>query len=86
MMGRPHCGERTMPGPSHMSWDDLPGWTFEVEEVSVGVGRVRGVDRAGRSVQITGSDLEQLLEHCRRTAIRIKDDVPGRPHGGRGSD
>jgi hypothetical protein len=48
----------------------LPGWTFEVEEISAGVYRVRGVDRAGRSVEQTGTDPDAVLEECRRWAAR----------------
>jgi hypothetical protein len=42
----------------------LPGWSFEIEERSAGVYRVRGTDLAGRTVEITGTDPDTLLERC----------------------
>ena len=51
--------------------EDLPGWSFEMDEVSAGVYRVRGVDRAGRSVEASGTDPDVLLEACKQAARRI---------------
>lgn len=50
----------------------LPGWFFDVEEMSAGVYRVRCVDEAGRSVEVTGTDPDVLLEQCRQSAARIQ--------------
>lgn len=51
--------------------DDIPGWSFRVEEVSAGVYRVRGLDEAGHSVEATGTDPDDVMEECRRSAARI---------------
>ncbi len=51
------------------------GWSFNVEEVSAGVYRVRGADRSGRSVEATGTDPDALLEQCKRDAFRMSGQV-----------
>jgi hypothetical protein len=51
---------------------DLPGWVFDVDEVSASVFHVRGVDQVGRSVEATGTDPDTLLAECRLTAERIQ--------------
>ena len=48
-----------------IEFPDLPGWTFNVEEVSFGVYRVFGRDEAGRSIAKSGTDPDTLLEECR---------------------
>jgi hypothetical protein len=53
------------------TFPELPGWNFQTAEVSAGVYRVRGMDRAGRSVEKTGTDAEALLESCRQLAREI---------------
>lgn len=47
------------------------GWSFQVEEVSAGVYQVTGTDRAGRRVTLTGTEPEEVLEECKRNAMRI---------------
>lgn len=54
------------------TFPELPGWAFEVDEVSAGVYRVRGVDEAGRSVESTGTDPEALLASCRSSAGKMR--------------
>jgi hypothetical protein len=56
--------------------EDLPGWFFEVDEISAGVYKVRGVDEAGRSVEATGTDPDILLEDCKKSAAKMRDAVP----------
>lgn len=57
---------------------DLPGWVFEVSEESAGVFRVRGIDRDGRSVEVTGTDPEKLFAECRSQAKQMQiDSKPG---------
>jgi hypothetical protein len=51
---------------------ELPSWIFDVEEVSAGVYKVRGVDRSGRIVEGTGTDPYKLLEECRIEARRLR--------------
>ncbi len=67
--------------------NDLSGWLFHIDEVSAGVYQVRGVDRAGRKVQKTGTDPDALLEECKRAAVKIIQGnftsplaIPFRPH------
>jgi hypothetical protein len=54
------------------TYSDLPDWTFEIDEVSAGVYRVKGTDDAGRSVEATGTDPDVLLDDCKRSAARIR--------------
>lgn len=63
------------------TFPELPGWTFEMDEVSAGVYRVRGVDEAGRSVESTGTDPDALLASCRSSAGTMKASAsrPGPP-------
>jgi hypothetical protein len=51
--------------------EDPPGWSFSSEEVSAGVYRLRGVDSAGRSVEATGTDYDELLTRLKRQAAEI---------------
>jgi hypothetical protein len=46
--------------------DDLPEWSFSVDEVSAGVYRAAGLDLAGRSVQTTSTDPEAALQDAGR--------------------
>ena len=50
---------------------DLSSWLFRIDEVSAGVYQAHGVDRAGRSVQKTGTDPDILLEECKQAAAEI---------------
>ena len=50
----------------------LEGWTFDVDEVSAGVYRVRGTHSDGRLVEALGTELTALLERCRADARSLK--------------
>ena len=50
---------------------DLPAWHFDMDEVSAGVYEVIGRDSAGHAVSAKGTDLDSLLEQCRREARKI---------------
>ena len=50
---------------------ELPGWSFDVDEVSAGVYKVFGKDRAGRIVEATGIGPDELLEKCKLAALEI---------------
>ncbi len=54
-----------------IEFPELPGWAFEVEEVSFGVFRVSGHDVDGRSIVRTGTDPDGLLEVTRLEARDI---------------
>jgi hypothetical protein len=48
------------------------GWTFDIDEVSMGVYEVTGRDEHGRRrVQMTGTDPDALLADCRKSAEAI---------------
>jgi hypothetical protein len=47
---------------------DLPTWHFDMDEVSAGVYEVIGSDGLGHVVRAKGTDLELLVEQCRREA------------------
>ncbi len=53
----------------------IPGWTFDVNEVSAGVYRAFGQDKAGRNVGANGPDPDVLIEKCKAAAIKIIDDL-----------
>jgi hypothetical protein len=50
---------------------ELPGWSFDADEISVGVYRAFGRDTAGRNVEAFGLDRETIIEKCRKAAFEI---------------
>jgi hypothetical protein len=50
---------------------DLPGWQFDLDEVSANVYEVVGKDKSGHLISAKGTDPDALLEHCRNDALRI---------------
>jgi hypothetical protein len=60
------------------TFPELPEWTFDIDEISAGVYRVRGVDNVGRSVEASGTDEDALLDECKKSASRMRGDVPRR--------
>jgi hypothetical protein len=55
--------ERAFPEP--------PNWSVDADEVSPGVYRAFGRDRAGRNVEPFGPDPEALIQKCRQAALEI---------------
>jgi hypothetical protein len=53
------------------TFPDLPGWSFETEEVSNGVYEVIGSDEQAHRVQAKGTDVERLLRECYASAHEI---------------
>jgi hypothetical protein len=53
------------------TFDDLPGWTFHIDEVSAGVYEVVGRDARGRQVSSKGTDFDALLAECKSAAARL---------------
>ena len=51
-------------------------WSFSVEEVSAGVYLAKGVDKAGRSVEVTGTDPGAALDECKKSAAEVGDPPP----------
>ena len=60
-----------------MDTRELPSWTFEIEEVSAGVYRVTGRDRAGRTVESCGEDPDAILAEAKAAAAVIDDRSTG---------
>jgi len=54
--------------PFVVRFPELPGWEFQMEEVSAGVYEVKGSDAEGRRVSAIGTDLDELIAKCRRDA------------------
>lgn len=54
-------------------FQDLPGWTFEMEEVSANVYEVTGKDSVGHTVQMKGTDLDALLNDAKTAASTIRE-------------
>jgi hypothetical protein len=57
------------------TFPELPDWSFEADEVSAGVYRAFGRDRAGRNVQATGIDPDALIEKCKQAALQMIADT-----------
>ena len=51
--------------------DDLPGWTFEVQELSSSSYEVIGFDHGGHRLQKRGSDVEALILEVRAAAKKL---------------
>ncbi len=49
----------------------LPGWTFDVAEVSAGVYMVTGTAESGQRIEKKGIDPDALLEECAQVASSI---------------
>lgn len=54
-----------------ITFDELPDWRFEVNEVSAGVYSVTGKDSVGRCVGNKGTNLDELLDVCKAMALKI---------------
>lgn len=55
------------------TFEELPGWTFEVDEISAGVFRAKAVDKFGRSVETVGTDPDGILFDCQQSARKIQN-------------
>jgi hypothetical protein len=56
---------------------ELPGWQFDLDEVSASVYEVIGEDRFGHRISAKGTDPDALLEQCRKEALRMVADIRG---------
>lgn len=52
--------------------NDLPGWSFFVREVSMNVYVVTATHESGQTIEMSGTDVEQLVDECRRVAIKAE--------------
>jgi hypothetical protein len=53
------------------TFPELPDWSFDADEVSVGVYAAFGRYRNGRTVEVSGLDPEMLIQKCRQAAIEL---------------
>ena len=54
-----------------MKVSELTNWNFKIQETSMNVYKVIGVDVMGRSVERQGVDPETLLEEAKQDAIKL---------------
>jgi hypothetical protein len=55
------------------TFSSLPGWKFTVEEASAGIYRMSATDNSGRRLEISGTNVEDLLERVRISALEMTD-------------
>jgi hypothetical protein len=53
------------------TFPELPDWSFEVHEKSLGIYEATGTDSRGHRVQITGTDYDALLRECCEAAAKM---------------
>lgn len=51
-----------------LSIDDLPDWSFDVDEVSMGVYRIRGQNNLGWTIDLTTTSEQDLIGEARQAA------------------
>jgi len=54
------------------TYPELPKWEFELDEVSASVYDVVGTDKSGHRVSSKGTDLDALIEQCKKDAKEIE--------------
>ena len=54
------------------SFEDLPDWIVEIDEVSAGVYKLRALHKLGPSIEYTGLEPEKLIERARVDALDIE--------------
>lgn len=54
-----------------MKFENIPNWTFEVEETSMSVFKISAVHNDGRSIEKTSNDPEATLEEVKRDALEM---------------
>jgi hypothetical protein len=54
-----------------LTLNDLPDWTFDADEVSMGVYRVRGRHRLGWTIELTAESEEALISSARKAAQEV---------------
>jgi hypothetical protein len=57
-------------------FEELPGWFFELDEVSAGVCKVLGIDEIGRSIELTGTSPDLLLDEAKKLASKMSKKSP----------
>lgn len=59
------------------TFPDLPGWRFEMDEISAGVYEVTARDGAGHCVSAKDADLEAALQQCCQDALQVSSSKAG---------
>ena len=54
-----------------IEFSEIPGWSFDVDEISAGVFKAVGRGRAGQTVEATGVDPVMLMERCKQAALQM---------------
>ncbi len=54
-----------------MNFKELPNWNFKIEEISVNVYKITGVDSKGRKVERTGTSPDEIIEKSKQDALMI---------------
>ena len=49
-----------------LTLDDLPDWSFDADEVSMGVYHIRGQNNLGWTIDLTATSEEDLVAHARK--------------------
>ena len=58
--------------------DNLPKWTFDLDEVSAGVYRVVATHAAGCRIEIKGTEPDDLMERATTDVERMEADLKRR--------
>ena len=64
-----------------IKFDELPNWTFSVEETSVGVYAIKGRDKNGRSIEMHGTNIDELTGRCRNFVLELKAKLEKKEEG-----
>ena len=56
-----------------MELPELPGWSFEIEELPAGVHQITATEKGGRTFVMKGTDYETLLSECREEAAALSE-------------
>lgn len=54
-----------------MKFDNLEGWDFSVYEVSNSVYQITAIDKHGRKVEMTGTDVDKLISDCKASVLSM---------------
>lgn len=52
---------------------ELPGWSFEIEDLPPGGYRVTATAKSGRTFETRGTDYEALLAECRQEVAALSE-------------
>jgi hypothetical protein len=53
-------------------FQDFPGWSFDIDEISAGVYHVIAIDEQGHQIFKTGIDPDTLIAECKSEASDIR--------------